>query len=328
MRTWTQFLEDYKDLTDRSEENEERGSTWINDSIRAVCNLQGGKLRFLESTEDIFTVANQQRYQIPNKFRKLIDMYVYSGTGGTSDTIYMPEMVFDPVRWKWILAAKFGTTNVPYFTYVENRTFDMQPIPSQTGNLIVLRGRLQTANLTMPDYTTGTISSVAQDGTTVTGSGTTWTLDMVGRYLYIPQTTAANGGDGFWYEIGGFVNATTITLVKPYQGTSIVLGSASYVIGQCSVIPEAYDIAPLYRAAAIYWQDKANDEKSERYWRMYDGGNEAGYVKEGYGGIIGQMLDNEGEQEEGVYIAPFATTNNIVTNAPYYFPYQQASGFN
>ncbi len=326
MRTFTTYIEDYKDFTDTSSENEARGETLINDSIRTVCNLQGGKLRFLESTKDMFTVANQETYQIPNKFRKLIDMYIYSGSGGTSNTIYMPEMVFDPVRWKWILAAKLGTTSVPYFTYIENTTFKIRPIPSVTGNLITLRGRLQTVNLTIPDYSTGTIVSIANNDTAITGSVTVWTQDMIGRYINIPQTTAANGGDGFWYQIGGWIDATHITLTKPYEGTTISAGSAAYTIGQCSVIPEAYDIAPVYRSSALYWQDKGNAAKSKMYWLMYDGGNEAGYSKE-YGGIISQMLANEGETEEGGYIPPFGTQQNITTNAPYYYPYQEASGF-
>jgi hypothetical protein len=303
--------------------------TNINDSIRTICNLQGGKLRFLEATKDMYTVADQETYQIPNGFRKLIDMYIYSDDGSTPSsrsTIYSPEMVYDPTKWKRILQYRLGTQDVPYFTYVENTTYKIQPVPSTTGNLIKLRGRLQTRNLTIPDYTTGTIVSVANDGVTVVGNGTTWTQDMVGRYINIPNTTAANGGDGFWYEIGGFTNATTITLVKPYEGTSIVAGSASYVIGECSVIPEAYDIAIVYRATALYWQNQNDLNRAKTYWTLYDGGNEAGYSKE-YGGLISQMLANEGETQEGSYVPPAGSTLNL-PQAPYYQSFQDATGFN
>ena len=55
---------------------------------------------------------------------------------------------------------------------------------------------------------------------------------------------------------------------------------------------------------------------------MYDGGMEAGYSKE-YGGIISQMLENEGETEEGAYIPP---VGSITSGAPYYYPTQDASG--
>lgn len=327
MRTYTSYLSDYKKFTNNQETaNETLGATLINDSIRTICNLQGGKLRFLEATKDMTTVASQESYQIPNGFRKLIDMYIYSGSGSSSDTIYMPEMVFDPTKWKLIKAYRLGESDVPYFTYVENQKFFIQPIPSTTGNLITLRGRLQVRDLSIADYTTGTIVSVANGGTTVVGSGTTWTADMVGRYIKITNTTAANGGDGFWYQIGSFTDATHIGLLKPYEGTSIVAGSAAYTIGQASVIPEAYDVAVIYRSVALYYQQNKDLERARTYWMMYDGGMEAGLTKE-YGGIMLQMLENEGETEEGAYLPPFGTQNNIVQTGPYYFPYQQASGF-
>lgn len=301
---------------------------YMNDSIRTICNLQGGKLRFLEATEDMETVANQEGYQIPNKFRKLVDMYIYSGddsSAASSDTIYSPEMIFDPTRWKLIKQYKYGTQDVPYFTYVENQKFYIQPVPSTSGNIITLRGRLNVRDLSIADYTTGTITSIANGGTAVVGSGTTWTADMVGRYIQITQTTAANGGDGFWYEIGSYTSATSIGLLKPYNGTSISAGTAAYTIGQVSVIPEAYQPAILYRSTALYWQNQNDLTRAKTYWMQYDGGNEAGYTKE-YGGLVSQMLANEGETEEGAYIPPFGSTSNL-PQAPYYQPYQNASGF-
>ena len=296
----------------------------INDSIRTICNLQGGKLRFLEATKTMTTVANQETYQIPNGFRKLTDLYIYDGAGASTDTIYAPRMVFDPQLWKRILQSHLGTQQVPYFTYVENTTFKIQPIPSTTGNLMVLRGRLQTRDLSIADYTTGTITSISNGGTAIVGSGTTWTADMVGRYIQITNTTAANGGDGFWYQIGAFTDATHITLTKPYEGTTISGGTAAYTIGQCSVIPEAYDIGIVYRATALYWQNQNDLVRAKTYWLLYDGGMEAGYSKE-YGGLMSQMLANEGETEEGGYISPFDGNQTIIRN--YYYPWQLASGF-
>lgn len=299
----------------------------VNDSVRTICNLQGGKLRFLEATKDMTTVADQEAYQIPNGFRKLIDVMVYSDNGsGTHSTIYSPEMVFDPTKWKLVLQYRLGTGDVPYFTYVENKRYLIQPIPASTGNLIRLRGRLKTTELVRADYTTGTVVSIANAATAVTGSGTSWNSSMVGSYIQIAETSSANGGDGFWYEIATVPSTTTLTLTKPYEGTSISAGSATYTIGQCSVIPDAYDVAIVYRATALYWDNQGDSVRAKTWWIRYDGGNEAGYSKE-YGGLIGQMLANEGEQEEGVYLPPFGSTTNLPT-APYYFPYQDASGFN
>lgn len=299
----------------------------LNDSIRTICNLQGGKLRFLESVKDMYTVANQETYQIPNSFRKLIDMYVYSDNGTDSkSTIYSPEMVFDPTKWKLVLQYRLGTQDVPYFTYVENTTFKIQPVPASTGNLMKLRGRLQTKNLTIPDYTTGSIVSIANADTAVVGSGTAWTTEMIGNYMQIAVTQAADGGDGFWYQIAAVADATHLTLTKPYEGVSISAGFATYIIGQCSVIPEAYDVGVIYRSTALYWQNQGDLVRSKTYWLLYDGGMEAGYSPN-YGGLMLQMLSNEGETEEGSYIPPFASTANF-PQAPYYQPFQDASGFN
>lgn len=298
----------------------------INDSVRTMCNLQGGKLRFLESTKDMATVSGQAGYQIPNGFRKLIDLQVYSeATDSATATIYAPEMIFDPTKWKWVQQARLGQSDVPYFTYVENQKFYINPTPNTTGLLIRLRGRLQTKDLKFADYTTGTIVSVANGGTAVVGSGTTWTEDMIGRYIQITETTAANGGDGFWYQIGGWTDATHITLLKPYEGTSISAGSATYIIGQCSVIPDAYDIGIVYRATALYW-DNQKDDRAKGYWMKYDGGNEQG-LSDTYGGLVGQMLANEGETEEGSYVPPFGSQSNL-PGVPYWIPFKDATGFN
>jgi len=296
----------------------------MNDSIRTICNLQGGKLRFLESTKDMVTVASQEGYEIPNKFRKLIDMYVYSGTGTPSDTIYSPAMIFDPTLWKQVKQARLGESNVPRYVYVEDQKFYIQPIPSTSGNAITLRGRLNVRELSIADYTAGTIVSIAAQGTAIVGSGTTFTADMVGRYIQITPTTAANGGDGMWYEIGSYTSATQIGLVKPYEGTAISAGTATYTIGQVPVIPEAYQNAIEYRTTALFWQNQNDLTRAKTYWMLYDGGNEAGYSRD-YGGLISQMLSNEGETEEGSYIPP-AGNMTAFAFAPYYDPNQQATG--
>lgn len=123
MRTYTQFRNDIAKQCNVSTSDTnamEAIDVSLNDSIRTICNLQGGKLRFLEATKDMVTVATQESYQIPNGFRKLIDMYIYSGSGTTSDVIYSPEMIFDPTKWKLVKQMKLGSGSIPYFTYVES----------------------------------------------------------------------------------------------------------------------------------------------------------------------------------------------------------------
>lgn len=70
-------------------------------------------------------------------------------------------------------------------------------------------------------YSTGYVS-VTSGSQTITGTGTTWTADMVGRYFRV--------SDQETYEIQAFVSTTSLTLQIPYQGTTNVAGTATYEI--------------------------------------------------------------------------------------------------
>lgn len=292
----------------------------FNDSIRTICTMRGGGFPWLETTGTALTVAAQNYVYIPNKIRKLVDVYVTVGT-----QVYMPEAVYDPNKWKLILASHLGSSDVPLFYYREGNKLLIAPTPSTSSNTVTMRGRLNVRDLSIADYTTGTIVSIANGGTAIVGSGTTFTADMVGRFIKITETSAAGGGDGFWYEIGSYTSATSIGLVKPYEGTAIAAGSAAYTIGQMSPIPEAYDMAPVYRTVAQYWDMKENQVLSTRYWSLYDGGKEVGRTDR-IGGIIGQMLEEAADTVEGSYIPPFGSDMNF-NQAPYYQPFTDATGF-
>jgi len=319
MKSYTVARNLFGSLTNNtSSTNLTLGDLLINQSVRTVSTLAGSLWWWLEKTYDVSTVASQAYYEIPNQLRKLTDLYVTVGT-----QIYMPEPVFDADKWKLVLASNLGTSDVPRFYYrLGNRVY-LSPTPATTGSTITFRGRMNIRDLNTADYTTGTITSLANGSTAIVGSGTTWTADMVGRFIKITQTTAAGGGDGYWYEIGSFTDATHIGLVKPYQGTTITAATAAYNIGQMSPIPESYDDAPVFRAAAIYWQQQKDLAMSKTFWMMYDGGKEAGYSSE-YGGLIGNMLEEANETVEGVYTNPFGYSGNSIN--PNY-PQPLASGF-
>lgn len=395
MRTFTQYLSNYASLTDSSTTNATLGATLINDSIRTIYNIRGGKWWFLEDTVELQTIAGVRGYEVPNKMRKIMDVYT-----NVAQTVYMPEPVFDPARWKLILAYQLGTSDVPYFYRRDGNKILFAPIPASDGNIITIRGRLQPSDLTFADYTTGTIVTIPYSttftaivaagatsatlsgawgfptgeyqvtfsngeirlvtltsaattatwddalseaatatitvssdtgGTIITGSGTSWATGMEGRFIKITSTSAANGGDGEWYRVETVFDTTHLVLTKAYEGDNITAGSATYTLGQTSLIPEAYDMAVVYRAAAIYWRDKANNAKSDLYWKLYDGGQEAGILppESEPGGLIGQMIQNEGETVEGAYIPPFASTANLVNTGAWWSPWQgDGTGFN
>lgn len=66
-------------------------------------------------------------------------------------------------------------------------------------------------------YSTGTVT-INNGATALVGSGTTWTSDMVGRYVNL---------DGLWYEITAFTDTTHLT-IDTYEGDN--LAGSAYVL--------------------------------------------------------------------------------------------------
>ena len=298
-----------------------------NESRRTVASIRGGSWPWLEVERTVDTVADQNYVYIPNNMRKVTGVRVVVGSG-TSATIYLPRLVFDAQKWELILAYRLGSNQYPYFCYQQGQKLLFSPIPSETGTDVVLIGRRKITDVNIADYTTGTITSIANAATTVTASGSTWTTGMAGQWIRITQTAAANGGDGEWYEVASVTSSTVLELVKPYQGTSITAGTAVYTMGQITYEPESYQMAPVYRALALFFQinQPMQPEQANRYWRLYDGGQEAGLATL-VGGMIGQMLEETAGTFEGGYIPPGDRDATDLQIAPYYFPTQDATGF-
>lgn len=296
-----------------------------NDSRRTVSSIRGGNWPWLEIEKTVDTVADQDYIYIPNDMRRVTSVRTVIGTGNTA-TIYIPRLVFDEQKWQLVLALRLGSNQYPYFVFQQGQKLKLNPIPSTTGVHTVLIGRRQTQDVNIPDYSTGSIVSIANGATTVTGTGTSWTSGMAGQYVRITQTAAANGGDGYWYEIASITDSTHLELVKVYEGTSIAAATAAYTMGQITYEPEAYQMAPIYRALAQYWDFKENMVLSERYWLSYDGGQEIG-KRETPAGLIGQMLEEAGETFDGHYISP-GNKDFLGWPGDYWYPWQQASGLN
>lgn len=135
--------------------------------------------------------------------------------------------------------------------------------------LVIVNYKQKLIDMYASDYTTGTITTVATASgvTTITGSGTTWTSQMIGRWIRITATDTANTGDNEWYQIQTRASNTSITLSRPYQGIAITAGSATYTIGQMSVVPEAYENAVLNYV--LYWHfDRIQDAGQRDRYKM------------------------------------------------------------
>lgn len=298
-----------------------------NDSRRTFAGIRGGTWPWLEYEVTMDTTADTDYVYVPNNMRKVTAVRVAVGSG-SSATIYLPVEVCDIKKWQAVLASRLGSNQYPYFCYQQGQKLLFAPIPSETGTDVIITGRRKIVDHNIADYSAGSIVSVANGGTAVVGTGTSWTVPMAGRYIRITSSDTANKGDNEWYEIASVGSSTTLTLVKPYQGVAIAAGTAAYLLGQITYEPESWQMAPIYRAIAQFWgiNDPLHPETSNKWWRLYDGGVEAGLTKE-YGGIVLQALEEAGETFDGNYIRPPTGDIANVQVAPYYYPTQDASGF-
>lgn len=230
----------------------------MNDGYRLM--LGDEDWSFLEVNSTQSTVASQQYYQLAANMLKLKIVSVLSG-----NIRYTPQLITSQEEWNKINVYSTITSNAPQYYFVRGgqqgrMTVGFWPIPSSTvANAIEYTYKKAVKPLALANYTTGTIISIANADTAVVGSGTTWNVSMIGKFIQFTETNTANGGDGLWYEISAVPSTTTLTLLNPYLGTSIAAGTASYVIGSVPVLPEEYQTGPVEYAAWKYWATDGNN---------------------------------------------------------------------
>lgn len=168
-------------------------------------------------------------------------------------TKYTPRRVKNRDEWDRLTQSINTTSNTPEAYFIFGKTYSFYPAPSSAGNTITESYEREHKDLSIADYTAGTITSITNGATTVTGTTTVWTASMIGRYIRITESDTANKGDGVWYEISSVTSATVLELVVPYAGTSIAAGAAAYTIGQTSMIPEDHQMAPIYGVIEQYF---------------------------------------------------------------------------
>jgi len=268
MKSFTELRNLYGSLTNNSDStNLTLGDQLINDNTRLICEAR--PWYFLEKTKTASTVASQQGYTLPFDYKKLIDVTVTIGTYK-----YTPKECPSREYWDYINASTTSESDTPLYYFVFNGQLNFWPIPSSsTSNAITYSYIRAFRNMSVADYTTGTVDAVT--GTTVTGSGTTWASPMAGRYLRIdPTNVATSSGDGMWYEISTVGSSTSITLSVSYNGTALSSGAAAtYTIGDMPILPEAYQVLPVYRACEFYFSTKTEDLNRAQYFkRLYDEG--------------------------------------------------------
>jgi hypothetical protein len=252
----------YQTLTnDTSSGNVTQGSVWMNQNYRQVCAVR--PWYWLEGTNTTTTVASQQAYALPYDYDKLIDVYVTVGSYK-----YVPVEIVAQDAWDRLNQQATYQSNYPIYFHIYNNQLELWPIPSTNGYTITYNYRKNVIDLSIANYTTGTVATAGT--TAVTGTATSWNASLIGQYFQVPQTaTAATDGDGFWYKVTAVGSTTSLTLSKAYAGSNVT--GASYIIGQVPAIPEAFQDLPAYKAAQMYYLTRNPDNtRVQNYKMIYD----------------------------------------------------------
>lgn len=262
MKSYTTLRTKFGDLAKNSSTETLRiGDELINDSLRYLTT----KYFFNERSQVVpgGTVASQQNYDLPYNIKTLINVYVTVGS-------IRYQLTECPNRSMWdSLNFVPYTSDIPQFYYIWNKQCYIFPTPASSSNVITYNYKIRLKDLSQADYTTGTVT-MTNASSVVTGSGTTFTADMVGRWIRATAPT----GDEQWYEIGTYTSATVIGLVNQYQGSTA--SGAAFIIGEMPILGEDYQDLPVYRALEIYYTSRVpNPTSAELYGNLYKTGVEA-----------------------------------------------------
>ena len=254
MRSYTDLLQLYQDLTNNTDaSNQTLGVTMMNNGVR---DILGNRIawKFLEESVAITTVSSQADYQLPYDYGKTIALE--SSDGGVFNAL---KQIKDRDSWNTLNDTSLESDYIRNY-YLNSRTVSFYPVPATSSNTINLTYTKRVRDISNADYTTGTVS-ITNDTATVTGSGTTFTAAMVGRFIKV-------NADGFWYKITAFTSTTVITIEDTYQGTTVSGGA--FTIGEMTLLPEEQDIAPVFYAAWIYYSTVNTDTvKAGIFKEMY-----------------------------------------------------------
>ena len=220
------------------------------------------------ATVTIDTVGVQS-YPIPANVSKIKNNPISVG-----QLVYTPSPVQSIQEWTMLNALPY-TSDIPNNFYIYNNRVSFWPIPSSSGNIITMNYKSRVPDLSIADYSAGTLADLTLGSNAVTGVTTAWNTtgafplntDLTFFNLYLKVTPPA--GDGLWYPIQKFTSDTTLVLSQPLQLAPSAT-AALYTIGQLPLLQEDFHDMLTYGALMIYHSSiKKDQNKFEMYKDMY-----------------------------------------------------------
>ena len=264
MLTYTSGRSLYGKLTNNeSTANLTLGDSLINAEARRILRKLGGKA--VERTTTDTSETSVQYYPKPARMKKLKTVSATSGT-----TKWPVKESPSREHWDKLNQNTSHTSNLPEWFYLRANDIGFWPTLSGTATTLTYVFEITQKDLSIADYTTGTILTATNGTTAIIGSSTSWTAKMAGRFLQITDSNATNTGDNEWYEVSAITNGTTMVLERNYEGVGIVAGSGAYTLGQVSSLLDGYHELPVYRAVQIYYS-KIDQTRSLYFKGLADG---------------------------------------------------------
>lgn len=216
-----------------------------------------------ESTYTDTTVAQQQFYKLPPNYSKLKTLTITIGV-----LKWTPTEILTREEWDKLNVFPYYA-DIPSNYFIYDGKIGIWPIPATSGNTITENYKIRVPDLSLDDYTTGTVS-VAANGTAVTSAGATFPVTVStnneSRWIRFSPPT----GDNLWYRIENIPTTSTITLYSPYYGTTAVSGG-NFTIGQMPLLLEDFQDMLVYGALTVYFSSIVDDDgKYKKFKAIYD----------------------------------------------------------
>ncbi len=199
-----------------------------------------------------------QGYDIPSNISKIKNNTITVG-----QLQFVPAPIQTRTEWDMINFLPY-TSDIPNYYFIYNGQVLFWPIPSTTGNIITFNYKSRVPELSIADYSTGTIAAAGMvvGSNAVIGSGTTWgsvfPLNTDITFLNLMIKADIPNGDGICYLIQSFQDNTHLTTLYPIQNAPNIAG-ATYTIGQYPLLSEDFHDMMVYGALKIYFSSISKD---------------------------------------------------------------------
>jgi hypothetical protein len=260
MITYSDWLSHFRRFTGLTQtEALNIGTTWLNQG--RVIVIKSLNEYITEQKWLANTVAGQADYALPVRGYKVSNIAVL--VGGTIK--YSPKEITDPLVWNRITVVTTPQSTFPDVYFVDKDRLSLFPVPAASGNQIQAIFTMDEPDLTQIDVTAGTIA-LTNGSATVTGTTTNFLPSYVGWSMLLP--------DGNWYNVQSVASATSLTLTKLYEGSTTA--SATYRLGQISIIPDEGQLLPVYYASMQHYTSVGDLSRKSQFEELFygiDGGS-------------------------------------------------------